>query len=296
MRRAFLRGALAVLAGWLACGSALAAKPQLPLWEAQGPQGKLYLFGSVHVCHAGCLPLPPAALKRLAASRALVVELDPRRPDTQTKLLHAAVLPNGQQLADQLSAEDWQRVQALAGHLAVPVEYLKGFQPWMVTLVLTLTAAQRAGFDVAQGIDLSLMAEAEQRSIPVDELESIEEQIAALAAGGASAQQEAFRLALNQLEDEHVARYLGALIQRWQAGDAAGLKRLMDESVPADSAVTRALIDERNVTMADRLVTRMQDRRDRFVVVGVAHMLGPRGVPALLAKRGYRVRQISAGD
>ena len=68
------------------------------------------------------------------------------------------------------------------------------------------------------------------------------------------------------------------------------------ETLPPDTEIARALIERRNLRMAERLNSKMQDRRSRFVVVGVGHLVGPQSIPALLAKRGYRVRQLGTAD
>ena len=49
------------------------------------------------------------------------------------------------------------------------------------------------------------------------------------------------------------------------------------------------LFFERNRRMVARLLELGQDGRTRFVVLGAGHMLGEEGIPALLARQGYRV-------
>lgn len=289
------------LKSWLTLGlvffAALAqAADRLPLWEAQSAQGTLYLFGSIHVCKASCFPLPGAALKRLKGSQALVVELDPQNPEVQTKLLMAAQLPAGQSLEKLLSSGDWRAFKDTSAQLGMPVEVLAGMQPWMAGTVLTLMAAQRSGFETAQGVDLALMAEAAESGLPLEELETAEEQIAAFSAGGAEAQRKSLRQSVDLLHSGRLAPYLEHLLQAWRAGDASRLQSLLAETLPPDTEIARALIERRNLRMAERLDRKMQDRRPRFVVVGVGHLVGPQSIPALLAKRGYRVRQLSTAD
>jgi hypothetical protein len=49
----------------------------------------------------------------------------------------------------------------------------------------------------------------------------------------------------------------------------------------------------RNESWAGQLSTRLQQPGTSFVSVGAAHMLGPKGLPALLSARGFTVTRIS---
>jgi len=56
-----------------------------------------------------------------------------------------------------------------------------------------------------------------------------------------------------------------------------------------------AIFFERNQAMARRLAELTRDGKTRFAVLGAGHMLGPRGIPALLCERGFEVRRVSGG-
>ena len=44
--------------------------------------------------------------------------------------------------------------------------------------------------------------------------------------------------------------------------------------------------------MANRLAELGGDGKTRFVVLGAGHLVGDRGLPALLSRRGYRVSRV----
>ncbi|MFQ5418658.1 MAG: TraB/GumN family protein [Myxococcota bacterium] len=52
------------------------------------------------------------------------------------------------------------------------------------------------------------------------------------------------------------------------------------------------MIFARNEVMADQLVALAGNGRRRLVVLGVGHLVGPRGIPELLAARGFRVERV----
>ena len=52
---------------------------------------------------------------------------------------------------------------------------------------------------------------------------------------------------------------------------------------------------QRNAAMTARLVELARDGQTRFVVLGAGHMLGAKGIPALLAQRGFVVERVIPG-
>ena len=56
-----------------------------------------------------------------------------------------------------------------------------------------------------------------------------------------------------------------------------------------DEALYRRVLVERNRRFADRIEQMAKGDRRIFVVVGVGHLVGPDGVPALLRRDGFKV-------
>jgi uncharacterized protein YbaP (TraB family) len=52
------------------------------------------------------------------------------------------------------------------------------------------------------------------------------------------------------------------------------------------------LVYRRNEQMAERLFQIGIDGKLRFVEVGILHLIGSRGIPALLGQRGYRISRV----
>jgi hypothetical protein len=52
------------------------------------------------------------------------------------------------------------------------------------------------------------------------------------------------------------------------------------------------LIFGRNESMTQRLASLARDGKLRFVVVGAGHMVGERGIPALLRDYGFRLDEV----
>ena len=63
-----------------------------------------------------------------------------------------------------------------------------------------------------------------------------------------------------------------------------------------DTAVERAIanrvINQRNVTLAERIDALIRQEGPAFVAVGALHMVGSDGLPTLLKARGFTVKQV----
>ena len=82
----------------------------------------------------------------------------------------------------------------------------------------------------------------------------------------------------------------------WAAGDLSALERwpewcdCVDDS--GDRALLRRLLDDRNAAMADRIDALHREEAPVLAAVGALHMVGPQGLPARLAARGYKVERV----
>jgi uncharacterized protein len=51
----------------------------------------------------------------------------------------------------------------------------------------------------------------------------------------------------------------------------------------------RRTVEDRNLGLADSIISILDSGQTVFAAVGSLHMIGATGLPALLAKRGYRI-------
>lgn len=296
---------MAGLRRWLALGMLLAwagvaaAKGPLYLWEVADGRGdvRAWLYGTIHVCDAGCFPLPVAVRKALAEADSLALELDPEDPALGPGLLRAAQLPAGRSLNDMLPAGLQPRLAAVLGQVGLPVEAAQRMQPWMVSTLLTLRAAQIAGFGTEQGVDLWLARAARSRGQPLWALETVERQIEALGAGGEAAQVASLVEVVELIERKDAEPYFRSLLEAWRRGDAEALDRLMREEATSEAMapMLAELIDSRNREMAESITVRLTSGKRPFIAVGAGHFGGVNGLLAVLAGKGFRVRQVEDG-
>jgi uncharacterized protein len=103
---------------------------------------------------------------------------------------------------------------------------------------------------------------------------------------------------LDDLESGRAGPLLTRMIQAWTEGDFADLEgyERWCECLRNDGerAAMHRLLDDRNPALAAAIDAAHRQSRV-FAAVGSLHMIGPRGLPALLARRGYRVERVRFG-
>ena len=295
-----MRGLAAALVLSLAGALPAAAREEVStpaLWRALRPNGAeaFYLIGSVHLGRRSLWRYPRAIDDAYRRSAELVLETgaDELRPEVATRLAerYARIAPPAT-LRDRVSPKT---IAELSRYLVARRDSLTPYlpmEPWFVAQQIEAREAQRVGLDAEFGIDRHFASRA-LREKPVVGLETAESQMQVLAWLPRATQEELLRDAIEHARDaqngsEGVAR-------AWARGDDRELERIiyraMSESPELSTYYERMLIG-RNESMAQRLASLARDGKLRFVVVGVGHMVGERGIPVLLRDYGFRVDRV----
>jgi len=156
-----------------------------------------------------------------------------------------------------------------------------------VLLQLARMEFEQDGFPAEQGVDRRFLDAAAGRK-PVIALESYALQLD-LYDGFPDRVQEMMLLDLLEPEDPYET---GVLVDAWARGDEQAFVDLLFPEDDRWEVYRERFFFERNENMARRLGALARDGKERFVVVGVGHMVGPRGIPALLADQGFEVERI----
>jgi uncharacterized protein YbaP (TraB family) len=81
-----------------------------------------------------------------------------------------------------------------------------------------------------------------------------------------------------------------AMLTAWFGGDDAEFLRLFELQSGTTEGYRKfmhRILDERNLTMAERISGYLAGGGTTFVLVGSAHLAGDAGIPAILSGRGY---------
>lgn len=291
--------ALLLLAGFGGATSANTEQNTPLLWriETATPQ---YLFGTVHIPDPRVTTLHPEVEQAFAESEIVLTEL---RLDmsTMTAAAQASLLPANQSLSKMLTLAQLQQLKVELNAISSVLQpgMFDRLKPWAMATQLALLPIQLKHPGVP-ALDYQLAQRAEAEGKRNEGLEQLQEQLGIFDGLKPAEQIALLQDSLNGLAK---ARKEGKdpmelLTQAYLRGDEAGLQQVMKslegEQTPLNDRLMKALIDDRNQTMANRLVARFKAKPDtrHFVAVGAAHLVGEKSVIALLQKQGYRVTRI----
>ena len=134
---------IALLALLACCASCARADPPKPLlWKVSDADNEIYLLGSFHLLKPTDYPLPAASSAAFEDAEKLVLELSPGElndPGVTKKMATAAQL-RGRTLDQVLPAATWRQLQAYTAKRGIPLANLQGYEPWFVSLLVSLTA------------------------------------------------------------------------------------------------------------------------------------------------------------
>lgn len=248
------------------------------LWRVQKADGSgpvVWLFGTIH--NGSAADVPAAAWSALASANRFVSEVGDAEPD-RDRLVELARIPSGPGLDSLLPVDDWWELRdALRG--TVKEDDLRRARPWYAMSRLTSKLSPPPD----PTMDFAMTERAKSRRLPIDALESWAEQLTALANA----------VTIADLQETLHER---ALIQCTLA-NLLGTYRTGDLVAMTPHLVVRGsdkLLDARNRLWLPKLETYFADG-GAFVAVGLGHMIGTSGLPALLESAGYRVQRVGSG-
>jgi uncharacterized protein len=267
------------------------AKDRGFLWRVTKDGRTHHLFGTIHV---GKLEwaFPGAKLRAaLADAQTVAFELDPLDPAVQASLRTAGSARNARLPAalDERLARELQRA-------CLPAQAMAGLHPMMQAMTAMVLDAARDGLQVAYGQEFALAGAARARKLRTVSLETPERQLAALIPQDAAQAERYLASTLEQMQSGLGRRVLLRTAAAWERGDLAEIEdyeRWCDcVHTEDDRAMLRALNDERNPAMAERIEALHKEGQRLFVAVGALHMTGPKALPALLKARGFAVQRV----
>lgn len=268
-----------------------AAKTVTPsLWHVKGPQGDVYLLGSIHILPPGVQWRSPAITAATARSDVFVFEVptDAKAVQHLQGLVAAnGSLPQGESLRASLHPEaqgDFDAAVTASGLQPAAIDHER---PWLAGLQMMFTQIAQKGFDRDNGVDTQLLADANKAGKQTRYLETIDQQFALLAPEDRKLELEEFESGLKDLRD--VTAEIQPMVDAWGAGDQEKLGVLVNGDLDEFPAARKALLDDRNTRWLPQIEAMLGEKHTFFITVGAGHLIGPQGVPALLRKAGYKV-------
>ena len=281
---------------------ALVATPDSPardrgfLWRISKGGHTSYLYGTMHIGKPEWARPGPQTQAALDASQQLALEMDAVPATIQALVAGLARRPD-QMLAPPLEA----RLRQAAAQACLPPALSDMFAPEMQVTMLAIGMLRADGYSGDWGADVQLAAIAHARAMPVVGLETPQDQVRLLLAANAEERNEGVQEQLDDMASGKVRRITLRMVRMWDESDHATLQAYKDwcECAPANDRERRtmkALLDDRNLSMAKAIDRLHGQGKAVFAAVGSLHMVGPAGIPAWMARHGYRVQRVAFGS
>jgi hypothetical protein len=287
-----------LLAAAMAAAPAPAATPALPdadpaLWVVKDEDTTIYLFGTFHALDGKTDWFNEEVKTAFDQSGELVLEaLIPEDPAAmQPVVMKYALDTSGKPLTAKLSHDAQKAMAVELGKMGAPANAFDGFKPYFASMTLVMVQMQKLGVAADKGTEAILRKAAKEAGKPVGELENVEFQMAMFDRISEASQVQMLEQTLKSLDEipADTARMLAA----WNGGDAAGFKKLMDESSAEGPEAYKVIFSDRNATWAEWVDNRLDKPGTVFVAVGTGHLAGKDSVQQLLDKRGITSTRVN---
>ena len=263
------------------------------LWRISKSGRSSWLYGTVHVATLEWMFPGPNVSRAMRSSDTMALELDVLDREVPRRMAQGMARQAGRALPEPLQ----QRLQRRMLAECLPPQSLAGFTPELQVAALMSLAGRGGGLDPAFGIDLFLAGWGRAAGKAVVSLETPEIQLNALQSGSADETIRFVDHALDAIESGRAGPMLERVARVWADGDLATLANYESwcacMETPADRDAMARMLDERNPALADGIDALHARGRMVFAAVGSLHIIGPRGLPALLAQRGYDVERVA---
>lgn len=267
------------------------ASPAGLVWQIDGPKGRVYLAGSMHLLRRDRPALPPAIDAAYREAESLVMEIDADAVDEQQMaalMLRTSSFTDGRSLPLVAGEDRWKIVRGLLAKAQVPEAFAASLEPWGVTILLTTLEYARLGFDPELGVEKQLQQRAARDHKEIDGLETAEFQLSLLDSLPLAEQLQLLDLTLAELDD--MPSMVDDLYAAWRSGDIRRLDELLLEGYRETPKLYDDLVDRRNRNWVPQVKALLERDEDTLVVVGALHLVGERGLIALLEREGLRPR------
>jgi len=260
-----------------------------------------YLFGTVHLTDDRVTKLSPAVLSALKEAKAIALEVADLSENAAATVIAQsaplAIYSDGRRLDQMLSPSEYESVKNVVSRSGLPADLAALFKPWIVSMILSVSDCERT--KVQQGkrvLDMKIAETGKSLGIPVVGLETIPDQLAALAAVPEQQQLDMLRVSLrfahrmNDLMETLVQLYLDRRIAAALPLQLA-MARQAGVGEGAFAGFQQKLLTERNekmISAAEPLLT----QGGVFIAVGALHLPSKNGLVALLRQAGYTVTAV----
>lgn len=281
------------------------------LWKAVNGDNTLYLLGTIHLDRDNVYPLHKSLRDAIDASQTVSFELNFNDQAGLAEFQALQTYSDGTTLADHISPELYQRVQAQSEALGLGPNGLDAYKPWaLASTFSTLSMTDDTTSANAMAIDLYVNARAANAGKAIDAVETYAFQ-GGIFDGLSPEYQETYldaSLALLEMaqggkvdpEVEQAAqeqeKMMSSMFAAWKTRDPEAFAEVYDKAsvITSDDELNSKLFTERDPGMIKAAASYLETEGENtfFLAVGAGHMVDPGGIVSGLRELGYTVELV----
>ncbi len=212
------------------------------------------------------------------------------------------LITTGPSLMEQLPPADWARLTKAMAARQIPGFMAAKFQPWYISILLSVPPCAMAAIAAKDGLDFSVIAAAEAASVPVRALEPFDTVLRLFGQMPAASQIEMVQTAL--VMEDRAADSSVTLADAYFAQNSRVVWELLQDQAldlpgytPERVEVEFEMMEELLMNARNRswipVIEAAADTGPVFAAFGALHLSGDEGVLNLLAQRGWVLERLA---
>jgi len=259
------------------------------LWEVSGKGLKQpsYLFGTFHLMCKGDILISDPLKKAFINAEAVYMELDMDDPAVVMGGLMMINMKGGKKLHDLYTEADYKKVSSyFKDSLHMPITFLESTKPYFLVAMLY---PKMMPCKTVSGVEEELVRLAKKEKKPVNGLETMQFQASVFDSIPYEEQAKELLKSIDSLAT--YSKYFDTMVQVYKSQRLSDMEDMFSKSEFGMEEHQDILLDKRNENWVTQLKTIMKNQ-PVFVAVGAGHLVGKKGLIALLKKQGYKVRPL----
>ncbi|EHH67043.1 TraB/GumN family protein [Gluconobacter morbifer] len=263
------------------------------LWKITKNGHSSWLYGTLHVGRRDWLLPGPTVRTTLLQSDTVALELNMNDPETVRTLQRQEDPARMRHLIETGRKAKLDRFAALD---CIPAERFAHMAVGLEAAGLTAVSARSDGYYPDYAVDAILTGMARGMKKPLVALENASSQWALLVGDSQADEDADIDDTLHGLETGRIRKDLLVIAGLWDSSNLEKLDHYRQWcdclNTPAERRQMTAMLDGRNGPMAQKIASLHESGHTLFVGVGSLHMIGEKGLPALLRQQGFAVEQV----
>ena len=266
---------------------------QSSVWKITKDDHSLYIGGTCHLLRPSDFPLPVEFEVAYTASETLVFEMNPATANTHgfaLKLLNKAKYNDSRSLKSVLSKQTYAALNEQCVRNGLSMETLDKMKPFMVIMTLLLQELSALGIS-EEGVDLFFYKRALNDKKQIHSLETPDFQIDLITSIDEGIEDQIVSYGLKDINK--IQKRFDELIYAWRTGKIESLEENFIDQIKNYPTLYSRILVTRNLEWAKSVKRYLDDSKVEFILVGVAHLAGEKGLLTLLKEEGYAVEQLA---